>query len=143
MTRNLNYLFKTASENTEKGNKYKVEYKIIQINLNYNNGKKFTKSEELIIMLDLNKEDLEELAEKSDKVKKYKDNVDKANNDEFIVNWINREEEQKQYEEVLYEKAIEKTNIDNAKKMLELNIDLEIISKVTGLMIEKIESLRN
>ena len=93
MTRNLNYLFKTASENTEKGNKYKVEHKIIQINLNYNNGKKFTKGEELIIMLDLNKENLEELAEKSDKVKKYKDNVDKANNDEFIVNWISREEE--------------------------------------------------
>ncbi len=44
-------------------------------------------------MLDLNKEDLEELAEKSDKVKKYKDNVDEANNDEFIVNWISREEE--------------------------------------------------
>ena len=94
-------------------------------------------------MLILNKEDLEELAEKSDKVKKYKDNVDEANNDEFIVNWISREEEQKQYEEVLYEKAIEKTNIDNAKKMLELNIDLEIIAKVTGLTIEKIESLRN
>ena len=94
-------------------------------------------------MLDLNKEDLEELAEKSDKVKKYKDNVDEANNDEFIVNWTSSEEEQKQYEEVLYEKAIEKTNIDNAKKMLELNIDLEIIAKVTGLTIEKIESLRN
>ena len=181
--RNLNYLFKTASENTEKGNKYKITHKIIQINLNfkngeykkceyllydkkheivltdyikiynisvdkykknyYNNDKKFTKGEELIIMLDLNKKDLEELSEKSESVKEYKENVDKANNDEFIVNWISREEEQKQYEEVLYEKGLMEKSIEITKKMLELNMDLETISKITGLTIEKIESLRN
>ena len=39
--------------------------------------------------------------------------------------------------------GIEKTNKENAKKMLELNMDLETISKVTGLTIEEIESLRN
>ena len=85
----------------------------------------------------------------------FKEEVIKANNDEFIVDWISREEEQKQYEEVMYEKGlnqglsegkqegIEQTKIDVAKEMLELNMDLETISKVTKLAKEQIESLKN
>ena len=144
--RNLHYIFKLASLNTERGNKYKIGYSIVQINLNfynskyekniytlydkinkieltdyikiynvgidkyiknyYNNGKKFTKGEEALIMLDMNKEELEELSEKSEIVNNFKEEVIKANNDEFVVDWISREEEQKQYEEVMYEKGI-------------------------------------
>ena len=207
LIRNLHYIFKLASENTKRGNKYKIDNKIVQINLNfsnskyekceyllydkrneliltdyikiynigidkyiknyYNNGKKFTKGEDLIIMLDLDKKELEELSEKSDIVDNFKDDVIKANEDEFVVEWISREEEQKQYEEVMYEKGlnqgkqqgllegieqgiekglkkgIEKTNIDNARKMLKLNMDLDVIRKITGLTIEQIKSLRN
>ena len=203
MIRNLHYIFKLASENTERGNKYKIGYSIVQVNLNfynskytrsiytlydkvnkieltdyikiynvgidkyiknyYNNGKKFTQGEEALIMLDMGKQELEELSEKSDIVSNFKEEVIKANNDKFVVEWISREEEQKQYEEVMYEKGlnqglmqgkqqglsegitqgIEQTKIANAKKMLELNMDLETISKVTGLSKEKIESLKN
>ena len=195
LIRNLHYIFKLASENTERGNRYKVKNKIVQINLNfinskyekseyllydkkheieltdyikiynigidkyiknyYNNSKKFTKGEELVIMLDLDKKELEELSEKSDIVDNFKEDVIKANEDKLVVEWISREEEQKQYEEVMYEKGlnqgkqqgitqgIEKTNKENAKKMLELNIDLETISKITGLPIAEIESLRD
>ena len=206
LIRNLHYIFKLASENTKRGNKYKIDNKIVQINLNfsnskyekceyllydkrneliltdyikiynigidkyiknyYNNGKKFTKGEDLIIMLDLDKKELEELSEKSDIVDNFKDDVIKANEDEFVVEWISREEEQKQYEEVMYEKGlnqgkqqgllegieqgiekglkkgIEKTNIDNARKMLELNMDLDVIRKITGLTIEQINDLK-
>ena len=197
--RNLHYIFKLASENTERGNKYKVGYPIIQVNLNfynskyeksiytlydkinkieltdyikiynvgidkyiknyYNNDKKFTKGEEALIMLDLGKQGLEELSEKSEIVNNFKDEVIKANNDEFIVDWISREEEQKQYEEVMFEKGIiqgkeqglsqgkqegiEQNKIDVAKEMLELNRDLDVISKVTKLAKNEIESLRN
>ena len=197
--RNLHYVFKLASENTERGNKYKVGYPIIQVNLNfynskyekniytlydkinkieltdyikiynvgidkyiknyYNNDKKFTKGEEALIMLDLGKQGLEELSEKSEIVNNFKEEVVKANNDEFVVDWISREEEQKQYEEVMYEKGlnqgkeqglsqgkqegIEQTKIDVAKEMLELNMDLETISRVTKLSKDQIESLRN
>ena len=199
MIRNLHYIFKLASENTERGNKYKIKNKIVQINLNfynskyekniytlydkinkieltdyikiynvgidkyiknyYNNGKKFTKGEEALIMLDMGKQELEELSEKSEIVNNFKEEVIKANNDEFVVEWISREEEQRQYEEVMYEKGhnqglsegiiqgvtqgIEQTKIDVAKKMLELKMDLETINKVTGLSKEEIESLRN
>lgn len=198
MIRNLHYIFKLASENTERGNKYKIDNKIVQINLNfinsqhekceyllydkthkieltdyikiynigidkyiknyYNNSKKFTKGEELIIMLDLEKKELEELSEKSEIVDNFKEDVIKANEDELIVNWISREEEQKQYEEVLYEKGInqgivqgkqqglsegiKKNKIDTVKKMLELNMDLETISKVVGLTVEEINDLK-
>ena len=193
--RNLHYIFKLASENTERGNKYKVGHSIIQVNLNfynskyeksiytlydkinkieltdyikiynvgidkyiknyYNNDKKFTKGEEALIMLDLGKQGLEELSEKSEIVSNFKEEVIKANNDEFVVDWISREEEQKQYEEVMYEKGlnqgkeqglsqgIEQTKIDVAKEMLELNMDLDVISKVTKLAKEQIESLKN
>ena len=211
MIRNLHYIFKLASENTERGNKYKIGYSIVQVNLNfynskytrsiytlydkinkieltdyikiynvgidkyiknyYNNGKKFTQGEEALIMLDMGKQELEELSEKSDIVSNFKEEVIKANNDKFVVEWISREEEQKQYEEVMYEKGlnqgkqqgllegiakgkqqglsegitqgIEQTKIANAKKMLELKMDLETIGKVTGLSKEEIESLRN
>ena len=37
--RNLHYIFKLASLNTERGNKYKVGYSIIQVNLNFYNSK--------------------------------------------------------------------------------------------------------
>ncbi len=211
MIRNLHYIFKLASENTERGNKYKVGYSIIQVNLNfynskyeksiytlydkinkieltdyikiynvgidkyiknyYNNDKKFTQGEEALIMLDMGKQELEELSEKSEIVNNFKEEVIKANNDEFVVDWISREEEQKQYEEVMYEKGlsqgiiegkqqglsegiaqgkqqgitqgIEQTKIEVAKEMLELNMDLETISRVTKLAKEEIESLRN
>ena len=214
LIRNLHYIFKLASENTERGNKYKVKNKIVQINLNfinskyekcekceyllydkkheieltyyikicnigidkyienyYNNSKKFTKGEELVIMLDLDKKELEELSEKSDIVDNFKEDVIKANEDKLVVEWISKEEEQKQYEEVMYEKGliqgkqegleegiiqgkqqgleegitqgIEKNKQENAKKMLELKMDLETISKITGLTIEEIASLRN
>ena len=205
--RNLHYVFKLASENTERGNKYKVGHSVIQVNLNfynskyeksiytlydrinkieltdyikiynvgidkyiknyYNNDKKFTKGEEALIMLDLGKQGLEELSEKSEIVNNFKEEVIKANNDEFVVDWISREEEQKQYEEVMYEKGlnqglsqgiaqgkeqglsqgkqegIKQTKIDVAKEMLELNMDLDVISKVTKLAKNEIESLRN
>ena len=197
--RNLHYVFKLASENTERGNKYKVGHSVIQVNLNfynskyeksiytlydrinkieltdyikiynvgidkyiknyYNNDKKFTKGEEALIMLDLGKQGLEELSEKSEIVNNFKEEVIKANNDEFVVDWISREEEQKQYEEVMYEKGltqgkeqglsqgkqegIEQNKIDVAKEMLELNMDLDVISKVTKLAKNEIESLRN
>ena len=211
LIRNLHYIFKLASENTKRGNKYKIDNKIVQINLNfsnskyekceyilydkrneliltdyikiynigidkyiknyYNNGKKFTRGEDLIIMLDLDKKELEELSEKSDIVDNFKEDVIKANEDEFVVEWISKEEEQKQYEEVMYEKGlnqglnrgkqqgllegieqgieqgfkkgVKKTNINNARKMLELNMDLDMISKITGLTKEEIKGLRN
>ena len=174
--RNLHYIFKLASENTERGNKYKVGHSIIQVNLNfynskyeksiytlydkinkieltdyikiynvgidkyiknyYNNDKKFTKGEEALIMLDLGKQGLEELSEKSEIVNDFKKEI-------------------KQYEEVMYEKGfnqglsegklegIEQNKIDVAKEMLELNMDLDVISKVTKLAKNEIESLRN
>ncbi len=199
MIRNLHYIFKLASENTKRGNKYKIDNKIVQINLNfsnskyekceyilydkrneliltdyikiynigidkyiknyYNNGKKFTKGEDLIIMLDLDKKELEELSEKSDIVDNFKEDVIKANEDEFVVEWISHEEEQKQYEEVLYEKGLSqgkqqglsegiekglmKKSNEIAKKMLELNMDLETISKVTGLTIDEIKNFKS
>ena len=122
-------------------------------------------------MLDLDKKELEELSEKSDIVDNFKEDVIKANEDKLVVEWISKEEEQKQYEEVMYEKGliqgkqegleegiiqgkqqgleegitqgIEKNKQENAKKMLELKMDLETISKITGLTIEEIASLRN
>ena len=110
-------------------------------------------------MLDLEKKELEELSEKSEIVDNFKEDVIKANEDELIVNWISREEEQKQYEEVLYEKGLSqgkqqglsegiekglmKKSNEIAKKMLELNMDLETISKVTGLTIDEIKNFKS
>ena len=197
--RNLHYIFKIASELTERGNKYKIGHPIVQVNLNfynskyeksvytlydkinkieltdyikicnigidkyiknyYNNGKKFTKGEEALIMLDMEQQGLEELSEKSEIVKNFKKEVIKANNDKLVIDWISKEEEQKQYEEVMYEKGhnqgleegltqgkdegSKQTKIEVAKELLKLNMDLESICRVTKLTKEEIESLRN
>ena len=85
--------------------------KIININVEnyikryYNSNKKFTKGEEIIIMLGLNKKELSSLGKRSEIVMEYKKLVDEVNNDDEIIKWFSAEEEQKMYEEALVRKG--------------------------------------
>ena len=56
-------------------------------------------------MLGLGKEELSELAERSEKVMAYKRKVDEVNNDNEVISWFTAEEERKMYQEALVEES--------------------------------------
>ena len=99
-------------------------------------------------------------------MEKFKENVEKLNKDEIIIDFLTKEEEdelkKQSYLDEGYElgeekgmkagqkigqkigkelgKKEEKENL--AVKMLENNIDISVVSKITGLSIEKLEKLK-
>ena len=115
-----------------------------------------------LLMLDSNKEELEKLC-KGDKImEKFKENVEKLNKDEIIIDFLTKEEEdelkKQSYLDEGYElgeekgmkagqkigkelgKKEEKENL--AVKMIQKNMKLEDISEITGLSINYLKKLK-
>ena len=143
----------------------------------YNNGKKFSNGEEVIIMLGLNKEELAELAERSEIVMRYKKLVDKVNEDKSLFRWFSQEEEREMYETALIKQSKEEGLIEGkqagliegkqvgliegkqagliegkktgemkkaltiAKNMLDENMNIDLIAKLTNLTKKQIKKL--
>ena len=136
--------------------------------LYYNKDIKSINKYKPVIMLTLNKEELEEFSLGDERIMEYKDKVNELNSDDDFVTFISREEDQEKTENALRTIISEKNeelknsreelknskeelktqktklnnvNIENARKMKEKNIDLNTISEITGLTIEEIEKL--
>ena len=126
--------------------------------LYYNKDIKSINKYKPVIMLTLNKEELEEFSLGDERIMEYKDKVNELNSDDDFVTFISREEDQEKTENalrtIISEKNEElknsreelktqkiKLNIEHARKMKEKNIDLNAISEITGLTIEEIEKL--
>ena len=95
-------------------------------------------------------------------MKKFKENVDKLNDDKTVIDFLTKEEEDEIIKNSYYDDGLEaglkqgkefglkqgkelgqmeeKTNL--AKKMKEKNIDLDFISKITGLSQIEINTLK-
>ena len=134
----------------------------------YDKDKKGIKKYELLIMLDLLPKELELLKRNGDNrlVKEYEQKVKKLNEDLDFIAPLSAEEDyialmntEKKYliEESMeqgFEKGIEqgveqgmeqgskKEKIEIAKKLLEEKVDINIISKTTGLTIEELKTIR-
>ena len=122
--------------------------------LYYNKDIKSINKYKPVIMLTLNKEELEEFSLGDERIMEYKDKVNELNSDDDFVTFISREEDQEKTENALRTIISEKNeelktqktklnnvNIEHARKMKEKNIDLNTISEITGLTIEEIEKL--
>ena len=126
--------------------------------LYYNKDIKSINKYKPVIMLTLNKEELEEFSLGDERIMEYKDKVNELNSDDDFVTFISREEDQEKTENALRTIISEKTeelknsreelktqrtklNIEHARKMKEKNIDLNTISEITGLSIKEIEDL--
>ena len=136
--------------------------------LYYNKDIKSINKYKPVIMLTLNKEELEEFSLGDERIMEYKDKVNELNNDDDFVTFIRWEEDQEKTENALRTIISEKNeelknsreelknskeelktqktrlnnvNIENARKMKEKNIDLNTISEITGLSIKEIEDL--
>ena len=120
----------------------------------YNNDIEVINKYKPVIMLALDREKLEKLSMGDERVMEYRKRVEKLNDDENFIQFMSAEEDQKKTENTLRniveeqsaeleEKSNELSNIkhDTAKKMKSENIDLETISRVTGLNIEEIQNL--
>ena len=133
--------------------------------LYYNKDIKSINKYKPVIMLTLNKEELEEFSLGDERIMEYKNKVNELNSDDDFVTFISREEDQEKTENalrtIISEKNEElknsreelknskeelktqktKLNIEHAKKLKENNVDVKIISDTTGLTIEEIEDL--
>lgn len=145
-------------------NKKLTEIKNLNIDFylkkNYNNYK-LTKEEELYVMLGLELEELKKLSERNEIVKEFKESVEEANKDELVVKWFSPELEREMWENYIKSEALEKGIkkgkkagllegkkvgkleglLQTAKNMLEANMNIETVSKLTGLSVKKIKDM--
>ena len=147
----------------EKGELYVKNFIIYEINMDYYDKIWYSKNEEEIkknqymIMLDLDKKELENMP-KDKIVDKYITNVTIVNDDPEFQKYMSEEEDKKKIQNSLLSEAKEEgisqgisqgytSGINDgikqtAKNLLSMNITLEDISKATGLSIEEINKLK-
>ncbi len=99
-----------------------------------------------LLMLDANSKELKELC-KGDKImEKFRDNVEKLNDDQTVIDFLTKEEEDEIKKNSYYAEGKEtgklEEKLDLAKKMIQNSINLETISKITGLTKKELESLK-
>ncbi len=134
----------------------KIEIKNLNIDFytkKYYNNYKLTEEEKLYAMLGLEIEELNKISERNDIVKEFKKSVEEANKDELVVKWFSPEQEREMRENYIKseaeEKGIKKGRkegileglLQTAKNMLEADMNIETISKLTGLSVKKIKDM--
>ena len=154
----------------EEGERFVKNLKIYEINMDYYSNVWYSKNEEEIekkkymIMLNLEKKELETMP-KDKIVDKYITNVIVVNNDPEFMSYMSEEEDKRKIQNSLYNESREKGYNSGLKKglkdgkkeglkegikegsmaivqnMLNKNMKIEEISELTGLSIEKVNSL--
>ena len=104
-------------------------------------------------MLGLEIEELNKLSERDEIVKEFKKGVEEANKDELVVKWFSPEQEREMRENYIRSEAEEKGMkkgkkegileglLQTAKNMLDADMNIETISKLTGLSVKKIKDM--
>ena len=143
----------------ESGKEYIKNFIIYEINMEkymklwYNKNEKELEKSKYIVMLNLEKEEIEKLSKKDKVVIKYMKELERVNENPKFREYMSAEEDNKKIENSLKREWMEeglkegikegsyKRNIEIAKTMLEKGMDNELISEVTGLSIEEIGKL--
>ena len=102
-----------------------------------------------LIMLDLEKDDLDKISNGDDFVEAYEDKVTDLNNQETFRSFMSYEEDQELIQntekEMAYEdgisQGIEQRNVEIAKNMLAKKMDISTVSELTGLDADTLEKL--
>ena len=104
-----------------------------------------------LIMLDLEKNDLEKMSNGDDFVEAYEDKVTDLNNQETFRSFMTYEEDQRLIQntekKMAYEdgisQGIEQEKLEIAKNMLAKKMDISTVSELTGLDADTLEKLSN
>ena len=134
------------------GNVYVKNLLIMEIDMEYykkiwySKDEKKIKENELLVILDLNEGELKKMP-KSDKIsEKYVESVTIVNNDPFFQEYMSHEEDQRKMQNSLIreaeDKGKEQEKIKMIKNMLNEKININSISKITNLSIEKINEIK-
>ena len=138
----------------ESGLEYIKNLTIYEINMDkykeilYNEDEEQLEKNKYLIMLDMDKEELKKL--KKDKVvEEYMEKIERLNQNPMFINWITKEKDEEMIKNTQIRRATEEgisQGIDTGKKeiaksMLEDGMDLEKVSKLTGLTINEIQKL--
>ena len=144
----------------EKGELYVKNFIIYEINMDYYDKIWYSKNEDEIkknqymIMLDLDKKELENMP-KDDIVDKYITNVTIVNDNPEFQKYMSEEEDKKKIQNSLLSEArengindgiskgVSQEKVSIAKNMLNKNMSIEDISDITGLSVEEINKLKN
>ena len=118
-------------------------------NLWYTKDKEFDKYKYLM-MLDLNEEKLEYLSKKDEVVSKYMETLEEVNKDPEFREYMSAEEDARKMENSHLDEAraegktegINEKNVEIAKNMLSKSMDIKLISEITGLTDDEINSLK-
>ena len=124
----------------------------------YNKNEKELEKSKYIVMLNLEKEELEKLSKKDKVVIKYMKEIERVNENPKFREYMSAEEDNKKIENSLKREWMEeglaegikegikegsyKRNIEIAKSLLKNKVDIEIITSSTGLSIEELEKLK-
>ena len=148
----------------ESGKEYIRNFIIYEINMEkymklwYNKNEKELEKSKYIVMLNLEKEELEKLSKKDKVVIKYMKEIERVNENPKFIEYMSAEEDNKKIENSLKREWMEeglaegikegikegsyKRNIEIAKSLLKNKVDIEIITSSTGLSIEELEKLK-
>ena len=131
--------------------KYIENIEIIEFNMDkimnywYNLDNKKVNEYKHLIMLDLDKTNLKKISKGDDFVEEFEKKVTDLNEQETFKSAMTYEENQKLIQNtekrIAYEEGMEQSKLEIAKNMLNLNLSIESISKVTGLDIDTIKGL--
>ena len=140
----------------EDENKYVSNFLIIELNMDkymefwYNKDEKEINEYIEYIMLDLGEKDLRNISKGNGVVKKYMEELVKVNEDADFLNFISVEKDNMMIENSIRDEGIrkglergtEQSKNEIAKNMLKENMDISLISKLTGLSNEQINNLK-
>ena len=117
----------------------------------YSKSKKEIENNKYLIMLDLDLEELNELSKisKDRRVNKYMDEVKRVNEDPEFREFISAEEDNRKIENSIKKELREdgikegqrEEKIEIAKNMLSKNMDIKLISEITGLTESEVNAL--
>ena len=155
----------------ETGKEYIKNFSIYEINMEklkeiwYDKNELEIEKNKYLLMLDMEISDLKKLSEDR-VVKDYMEKIEKLNEDPIFINWITKEKDEQMIKNTqLYratqeginigisqgikqgvnqgiDQGMKKEKILIAKSMLQENMNLELIHKITGLTKEEIEKYR-
>lgn len=155
--KNIDYLTYEMYDK-EHDDKYIDNLKIIIYNMDYykemfynKDTKEFKKdAPKHLLMLDFGGKELEKLCKGEKMMEKFKENVERLNDDKIVIDFLTKEQEDELIKQSYFEDGIDagikqgkqEEKIDLAKKMIENNIDIETVSQITGLSIDVLENLK-
>ena len=165
---NLNYGIKDTEYKRiykvrdEEGKEYIKNFCIYEINMEklkeiwYDKNELEIEKNKYLLMLDMEISDLKKLS-KDQVVREYMEKIEKLNEDPIFINWITKEKDEQMIKNTQLYRATQeginigisqginqgfkKRNVEIAKSMLQENMNLELIHKITGLSKEEIKKL--